>query len=162
VLEPTGANPGSLELEITESLLVEDLEETIAIMHALRSRGLRFSLDDFGTGYSSLAYLKRLPLDQLKIDGSFVRDMLGDATSRAIAQAIIWLSREMHLPLLAEGVETEEQRDWLAGLGCHAYQGYLFSPPVPVEQFQLLLDGVRKEEGSGAEAAPGICRTGRL
>jgi diguanylate cyclase (GGDEF)-like protein/PAS domain S-box-containing protein len=161
VLESTGANPKSLELEITESLLVEDLEETIAIMNALRSRGLRFSLDDFGTGYSSLAYLKRLPLDQLKLDGSFVRDMLGDATSRAIAHAIIWLSGEMNLPLLAEGVETEEQRDWLAGLGCHAYQGYLFSRPVPVEQFQLLLDRVREEEESGAAAAPWICRTGR-
>jgi diguanylate cyclase (GGDEF)-like protein/PAS domain S-box-containing protein len=161
VLESTGANPKSLELEITESLLVEDLEETIAIMNALRSHGLRFSLDDFGTGYSSLAYLKRLPLDQLKIDGSFVRDMLGDATSRAIAHAIIWLSGEMNLPLLAEGVETEEQRDWLAGLGCHAYQGYLFSRPVPVEQFQLLLDRVREEEESGAAAAPWICRTGR-
>jgi len=161
VLESTGANPRSLELEITESLLVEDLEETIAIMNALRSRGLRFSLDDFGTGYSSLAYLKRLPLDQLKLDGSFVRDMLGDATSRAIAHAIIWLSGEMNLPLLAEGVETEEQRDWLAGLGCHAYQGYLFSRPVPVEQFQLLLDRVREEEESGAAAAPWICRTGR-
>ncbi len=161
VLESTGANPKSLELEITESLLVEDLEETIAIMNALRSHGLRFSLDDFGTGYSSLAYLKRLPLDQLKLDGSFVRDMLGDATSRAIAHAIIWLSGEVNLPLLAEGVETEEQRDWLAGLGCHAYQGYLFSRPVPVEQFQLLLDRVREEEESGAAAAPWICRTGR-
>lgn len=160
VLETTGANPKSLELEITESLLVEDLEATIAIMHALRSRGLRFSLDDFGTGYSSLAYLKRLPLDQLKIDGSFVRDMLGDATSRAIAHAIIWLSREMHLPLLAEGVETEEQRDCLAALGCHTYQGYLFSPPVPAEQFELLLEGVVREEESGDEAAPWISRKG--
>jgi EAL domain-containing protein (putative c-di-GMP-specific phosphodiesterase class I) len=155
VIEATGANPKRLELEITESLLVEDLEETIAIMTELRSRGLRFSLDDFGTGYSSLAYLKRLPLDRLKIDGGFVRDMVADATSRAIAHAIIWLSREMHLPLIAEGVETEEQRDCLAELGCHAYQGYLFSPPVPVEQFQLLLDrAVGEGERSGAEAAP--------
>ena len=159
VLEITGANPKSLELEITESLLVEDLEETIAIMNALRARGLRFSLDDFGTGYSSLAYLKRLPLDQLKIDGSFVRDMLGDATSRAIAHAIIWLSREMNLPLLAEGVETEEQRAWLADLGCHTYQGYLFSRPVPVRQFELLLEEARKDPGSSAEAAPWIGRT---
>lgn len=156
-LETTGANPGKLELEITESLLVEDLEETIGIMKALRARGLRFSLDDFGTGYSSLAYLKRLPLDRLKIDGSFVRDMVGDATSRAIAHAIIWLSREMHLPLLAEGVETEEQRACLEKLGCGAYQGYLFGPPVPVEQFQLRLDGVRGDGGSGGEAALSIC-----
>jgi diguanylate cyclase (GGDEF)-like protein/PAS domain S-box-containing protein len=160
-LRTAGADPRNLELEITESLLVEDLEETIAIMTELRSHGLRFSLDDFGTGYSSLAYLKRLPLDRLKIDGSFVRDMLADATSRAIAHAIIWLSREMNLPLLAEGVETEDQRDCLAHLGCHAYQGYLFSPPVPLEQFELLLDGaVREDEGSGTEAAPWIGRTG--
>ena len=82
--------------------------------------------------------------------------MLADATSRAIAHAIIWLSREMNLPLLAEGVETEEQRAWLADLGCHTYQGYLFSRPVPVRQFELLLEGAREEEGSGAEAAPWI------
>lgn len=138
-LESTGANPANLELEITESLLLEDLEETIAIMTELRSRGLRFSLDDFGTGYSSLAYLKRLPLDQLKIDGAFVRDMLVDATSGAIAHAIIWLSRAMHLSLLAEGVETEAQRAFLEDLGCHAYQGYLFSRPVPAEEFELLV-----------------------
>ena len=100
-----------------------------------------------------------LPLDQLKIDGSFVRDMLGDATSRAIAHAIIWLSREMNLPLLAEGVETEEQRAWLADLGCHTYQGYLFSRPVPVRQFELLLEEARKDPGSSAEAAPWIGRT---
>lgn len=138
-LESTGATPGNLELEITESMLLEDLEETIAIMHKLRSRGVRFSLDDFGTGYSSMAYLKRLPLDQVKIDRTFVRDMLADVTSRAIAQAIIWLSRAMKLSLIAEGVETEEQRACLAELGCDAYQGYLFSRPVPAEDFVLLL-----------------------
>ncbi len=138
-LESTGATPGNLELEITESMLLEDLEETIAIMHKLRSRGVRFSLDDFGTGYSSMAYLKRLPLDQVKIDRTFVRDMLADATNRAIAQAIIWLSRAMKLSLIAEGVETEEQRACLAELGCDAYQGYLFSRPVPAQDFVLLL-----------------------
>ena len=135
----TGADPHNLEIEITESLLLEDLEETIGIMEALRSRGIRFSLDDFGTGYSSLAYLKRLPLDQVKIDGTFVRDMLSDATSRAIAQAIIWLSRAMKLSLMAEGVETEEQRAMLEELGCVAYQGYLFSPAVPAQDFERLL-----------------------
>ena len=138
-LESNGANPAHLDLEITESMLLEDLEGTVAIMQELRSRGVRFSLDDFGTGYSSLAYLKRLPLDQLKIDRTFVRDMLADETSGAIAHAIIWLSRAMHLSLLAEGVETEEQLAWLSNLGCPAYQGYLFSPPVPVEEFERLL-----------------------
>jgi predicted signal transduction protein with EAL and GGDEF domain len=162
VLESTGAQAGNLELEITESMLLDDLQETIAVMTELRSRGVRFSLDDFGTGYSSLAYLKRLPLDRLKIDGTFVRDMLADATSRAIARAIIWLSRAMHLSLVAEGVETKEQLGCLQELGCYAYQGYLFSPPVPVEQFERLLDGINGEtEGSGTKAAPWFCSSVR-
>jgi EAL domain-containing protein (putative c-di-GMP-specific phosphodiesterase class I) len=138
-VESAGADPGKLDLEITESMLMEDVEETIGIMTQLRSRGVRFSLDDFGTGYSSLAYLKRLPLDQLKVDGVFVRDMLAEATSRAIAQAIIWLGGAMQLALIAEGVETEEQRACLEELGCRAYQGYLFSPAVPAEEFERLL-----------------------
>jgi diguanylate cyclase (GGDEF)-like protein/PAS domain S-box-containing protein len=141
VLQQTGADPQRLKLEITESLLVDNLDETIGIMKELKSHGVEFSLDDFGTGYSSLAYLKRLPLDQLKIDRAFVRDMLADAASSAIAQAIVSLSHAMSLSLLAEGVETEEQRLCLAGLGCDAYQGYLFSPPVPPEKFELLLMG---------------------
>ena len=149
-VESAGANPANLDLEITESLLMEDLEETIAIMTQLRLRGVRFSLDDFGTGYSSLAYLKRLPLDQLKVDGVFVRDMLADATSRAIAQAIIWLGRAMGLSLVAEGVETEEQRACLEKLGCRAYQGYLFSPAVPAEEFEDLL------ETAGAAGSEGL------
>ncbi len=146
VLEALGrteADPRKLKLEITESMLVDNLEETIEIMTRLKKRGVQFSLDDFGTGYSSLAYLKRLPLDQLKIDRAFVRDMLADAASSAIAQAIVSLSRAMHLSLLAEGVETEEQRASLDDLGCHAYQGYLFSPPVPVERFLSLLQAAR-------------------
>ena len=138
-LHRAGADPHRLKLEITESMLVDNLEETIAIMTALKAHGVQFSLDDFGTGYSSLNYLKRLPLDQLKIDRSFVRDMLADTTSSAIAHAIVSLSNAMDLSLMAEGVETEEQRVCLDGLGCHAYQGFLFSPPVPVEAFQDLL-----------------------
>ena len=136
----TGANPQRLKLELTESMLVDNIEAVIATMTELRSHGLRFSLDDFGTGYSSLTYLRRLPLDQLKIDRSFVRDMLVDATSGAIAQTIISLGRAMGLPVIAEGVETEEQRDFLAGLGCHSFQGYLFSRPLPLEEFELLLE----------------------
>jgi EAL domain-containing protein (putative c-di-GMP-specific phosphodiesterase class I) len=119
---------------------VENIEAVIATMTELRSHGLRFSLDDFGTGYSSLAYLRRLPLDQLKIDRSFVRDMLVDVASGAIAQTIISLGRVMGLPVIAEGVETEEQRDFLAGLGCNSFQGYLFSRPLPLEEFELLLE----------------------
>ncbi len=148
-----GANPANLDLEITESLLMEDLEETIGIMTQLRARGVRFSLDDFGTGYSSLAYLKRLPLDQLKVDGVFVRDMLGDATSRAIAQAIIWLGRAMDLSLVAEGVETEQQRACLEELGCRAYQGYLFSAAVPAAEFEDLL---KTASAKGSEGLRGF------
>ena len=147
-LSCTGIDPGLLKLEITESMLLDNLEETVASMHDLKSHGVRFSLDDFGTGYSSLAYLKRLPLDQLKIDRAFVRDMLADPTSSAIARTIVSLSQAMDLSLLAEGVETEEQRASLASLGCHAWQGYLFSPPVPADQFQQFLS----ETGS-ADAA---------
>jgi diguanylate cyclase (GGDEF)-like protein/PAS domain S-box-containing protein len=143
-LYQTGANPRRLKLELTESMLVDDVEAVIATMTELRSHGIRFSLDDFGTGYSSLAYLRRLPLDQLKIDRSFVRDMLVDVTSGAIAQTIISLGKVMGLPVIAEGVETEEQRDFLAGLGCHTFQGYLFSKPLPLEEFELLLDESRK------------------
>jgi diguanylate cyclase (GGDEF)-like protein/PAS domain S-box-containing protein len=142
-LQRTGADPKKLKLEITESMLMDNLEETIEIMTHLKECGVQFSLDDFGTGYSSLAYLKRLPLNQLKIDRAFVRDMLIDAASNAIAQAIVSLSRAMQLSLLAEGVETEEQRTTLADLGCDAYQGYLFSPPVPAEQLPSLLTATR-------------------
>jgi diguanylate cyclase (GGDEF)-like protein/PAS domain S-box-containing protein len=139
-LDRTGANPKSLRLELTESTLVENLDDIIAKMAELKSHGLRFSLDDFGKGYSSLAYLKRLPLDRLKIDRAFVRDILVDSTSGAIAQTIISLGRAMRLSVIAEGVETQEQRGFLTGLGCHSFQGYLFSRPLPVEQFQAFLD----------------------
>jgi diguanylate cyclase (GGDEF)-like protein len=138
-IDHSGANPKSLTLELTESVLVENVEEVIAKMTELKSHGLKFSLDDFGTGYSSLSYLKRLPLDELKIDLSFVRDALKDASGGAIVQAIISLGRAMSLPVIAEGVETEEQRKFLASLGCHAFQGYLFSRPVSVEDFERLL-----------------------
>jgi EAL domain-containing protein (putative c-di-GMP-specific phosphodiesterase class I) len=137
-LERTAANPRRLKLELTESLLVENVKDIIEKMSALKSKGVGFSLDDFGTGYSSLSYLKRLPLDQLKIDRSFVRDILLDISSGAIAQAVISLGRAMGLSVIAEGVETEEQRDFLARLGCHAYQGYLFGRPLPLEQFEQL------------------------
>ncbi len=139
ILDRTGANPKNLKLELTESMFVDDLEDVVAKMTALKSKGLRFSLDDFGMGYSSLGYLRRLPLDQLKIDQEFVRDILIDASSSAIAQSIISLSRAMGLSVIAEGVETEGQRDFLARLGCHSFQGFLFSGPVSLEEFESLL-----------------------
>jgi EAL domain-containing protein (putative c-di-GMP-specific phosphodiesterase class I) len=138
VLDHTGANPQCLDLELTESMLLEDVEGVIAKMTLLKAHGVRFSLDDFGTGYSSLSYLKRLPLDQLKIDRSFVQDILGDAGSRAIAQSIISLGRALGLTVIAEGVETTEQRDLLTCHGCHAFQGFLYGRPLPLDEFQRL------------------------
>ena len=133
VLEHTGAEPGKLKLELTESLLLDDVADAIAKMTALKDRGVGFSLDDFGTGYSSLAYLKRLPLDQLKIDQSFVRDILTDPNDAAIAKTIVALARSLGLAVIAEGVETEAQRDFLVLQDCHAFQGYLFGRPGPAD-----------------------------
>jgi EAL domain-containing protein (putative c-di-GMP-specific phosphodiesterase class I) len=135
VLQSTGANPQRLKLELTESLLVDHIEEVIAKMLALQAKGVGFSLDDFGTGYSSLSYLKRMPLDQLKIDQSFVRDVLSDANDAAIAKTIIALAHSLGLSVIAEGVETSAQRDFLADAGCHAYQGYYSSRPLPIDLF---------------------------
>ena len=142
-----GSNPRALKLELTESMLAENLDEVIAKMTELKSHGLSFSLDDFGTGYSSLSYLKRLPLDQMKIDRAFVRDMMVDATSGAIAQTILSLGRAMGLSVIAEGVETEEQRGFLAGLGCHSFQGFLFSHPLPLKEFQAFREKYAKRAG---------------
>ncbi|UCV01266.1 EAL domain-containing protein [Acidovorax radicis] len=139
VLAITGAPSGQLKLELTESVLVEDMETTIATMAALRSYGVGFSLDDFGTGYSSLSYLKRMPLDQLKIDQSFVRDLFTDPNDAAIVDTIIGLSRNLGLEVIAEGVETPEQRALLAEAGCQLYQGYLFSRPLSVDLLEAFL-----------------------
>jgi diguanylate cyclase (GGDEF)-like protein/PAS domain S-box-containing protein len=139
VLEQTGANPHRLKLELTESLFVTDMEIAAAKMSTLKARGVEFSLDDFGTGYSSLSYLKRLPLKQLKIDQSFVRDVLTDSNDAAIAIMIVALARSLGLEVIAEGVENVEQRQFLFDHGCPSYQGYLFSPPVPIARFDTLL-----------------------
>jgi EAL domain-containing protein (putative c-di-GMP-specific phosphodiesterase class I) len=138
-LAQTGANPKNLELELTESMLVENFGEVVARMTELKSHGLKFSLDDFGTGYSSLSYLSRLPLDRLKIDRAFVRDILTSDRGGAIAQAIISLGNAMDLSVMAEGVETVDQRTYLASIGCHLYQGYLLSRPVPIDELEKFL-----------------------
>jgi EAL domain-containing protein (putative c-di-GMP-specific phosphodiesterase class I) len=114
---------------------VANVEHTIDSMLALKGRGIGFALDDFGTGYSSLSYLKRLPLDQLKIDQSFVRDVLSDPNDAAIARTILGLGQTLGLDVIAEGVENPNQRDFLAEHGCRAFQGYLFGRPVVAEQF---------------------------
>lgn len=136
VLETTGADPQKLKLELTESVLATNVDEIIEKMFALKVQGIGFSLDDFGTGYSSLSYLKRMPLDQLKIDQSFVRDVLTDLNDAVIAKTIIALSRSLGLSVIAEGVETAEHMDFLADSGCHLYQGYFFSRPLPSSEFE--------------------------
>ncbi|MGJ7460411.1 EAL domain-containing protein [Halomonas sp. MA07-2] len=133
ILEATGAPACLLKLEVTESLLLEARDEARRRMLELRERGVRFALDDFGTGYSSLAYLKRLPLDQLKIDQSFVRDLLEDEASEAIVASTLALAQSLQLEVVAEGVESSPQRVWLVAHGCRVLQGYLFGRPVPVE-----------------------------
>jgi EAL domain-containing protein (putative c-di-GMP-specific phosphodiesterase class I) len=150
IVNRTGARPENLRLELTESMLSHSIEDTVAKIGELRSHGVRFSLDDFGTGYSSLSYLKQLPISRLKIDRAFVRDILVDAASGAIAQTIISLGRALDLSVIAEGVETEEQRGFLAGMGCHSYQGYLFSRPLPREEFEKFLDEFAQKHSSGA------------
>ena len=140
VLQETGANPQRLKIELTESLLITQVEEVIAKMSALKARGVGFSLDDFGTGYSSLSYLKRLPLDQLKIDQGFVSHVLTDNNDAAIARMIVALSDSLGLEVIAEGVEHAEQRDFLAQNGCHAYQGYFFSRPLPLDALEAYAD----------------------
>ena len=132
----SGADPRRLKLELTESVIIEEIDTVIDRMSLLKSHGVMFSLDDFGTGYSSLAYLKRLPLDQLKIDQSFVRDVLDDPNDAAIVRSIIALGQSLGLTLIAEGVETAPQRDFLAAQGCPACQGYLFSKPLPLPEFE--------------------------
>ncbi len=145
-LERTGANPLKLKLELTESLLVSNVEDIIIKMTKLKAKGVSFSLDDFGTGYSSLTYLKRLPLDQLKIDQGFVRDVLIDLNDAAIAKMVIALAESMGLVVIAEGVENEQQRRFLAHHGCHAYQGYLFSKPLPLEDFEAYITVAARDE----------------
>jgi EAL domain-containing protein (putative c-di-GMP-specific phosphodiesterase class I) len=128
----TAAPPHRLKLELTESLLVKDIEDTIAKMLALKAQGVGFSLDDFGTGYSSLSYLKRLPLDQLKIDQSFLHEALSNPKDAAIVRATVALGKSLGMTVIAEGVETQAQRDFLISEGCYNFQGYYFGRPAPL------------------------------
>jgi diguanylate cyclase (GGDEF)-like protein/PAS domain S-box-containing protein len=138
-LQHSGADPSRLKLELTETLVLDDIDDTVRKMSALKALGCRFSLDDFGTGYSSLAYLRRLPLDELKIDQSFVRDITIDSNDDAIVRAIIAMAHSLGLDTVAEGVETEAQRQFLHRHGCNAFQGYLFGRPLPREEFEAQL-----------------------
>jgi len=142
VIETHRIDPSRLKLELTESVVLDDLDDIVTKMHALKALGIGLSMDDFGTGYSSLSHLKQLPLDQLKIDRSFVRDIVTDPNDAVMVQTIIDMAHNFRLNVIAEGVESEAQLDFLKRHGCMAYQGYLFSKPVPVEEFEALLGGL--------------------
>jgi EAL domain-containing protein (putative c-di-GMP-specific phosphodiesterase class I) len=144
ILRASGLPAGCLDLEITESLMMEDVQEFIARLHALKDLGVQLSVDDFGTGYSSLAYLKRFPLDALKIDRSFVRDITTDPEDATITVAIIGLAHSLRLKVVAEGVETAEQLALLAANGCDEMQGYLFSAPAAPEECAKMLQDDRR------------------
>lgn len=136
ILDTTGADPQLLKLELTESFLVDDVDDVIAKMSALKARGVSFSIDDFGTGYSSLAYIKQMPFDQLKIDRSFVREILNNPNDATIARSIIGLADSLGLEVIAEGVENEDQYAFLKQAGCRAFQGYFFSRPRSMDDFE--------------------------
>jgi diguanylate cyclase (GGDEF)-like protein/PAS domain S-box-containing protein len=141
-IRTAGVAPHKLKLELTESLLVEEFDVTVAKMTSLKEMGVCLALDDFGMGYSSLSYLKRLPLDELKIDREFVKDILTDANDAAIARTIIGLAQSLGLGVIAEGVETQEQRAFLAQQGCYEYQGFLFCKPLPIEELEEFMDSL--------------------
>ena len=145
VVARNGIDAGRLKLELTESMLIDDLPQVIDKMRRIQDLGVSFSLDDFGTGYSSLTHLKRLPMNQLKIDQSFVRDLLADPDDAMICQTIVALGHNLGMQVIAEGVETQGQLDFLAGIGCDAFQGYLFGRPMPPEALLVLEDSMKNE-----------------
>ena len=148
ILLMTRADPRRLMLELTESLVLADIESAMRKMKSLKAMGVAFSMDDFGTGYSSLAYLTRLPLDELKIDKSFVARLPGSRNDEVIAQTVISMGRSLSLSVIAEGVETAAQRDALHAYGCHAYQGYLIARPLPIDQFLAVFFDSRAKGGT--------------
>jgi len=152
VIDETGVDPGLLELEITETSVMADPEHHIAVLHELKALGMSLAIDDFGTGYSSLSYLQRLPVDCLKIDRSFVTSLPTSQRACTLAGAIIALARAMGLKVVAEGVETEAQAEFLKASGCHEFQGFLFARPMPAQAFACAHLG-------GAPVEP-VARTG--
>ncbi len=149
LVRTAGVDPAMLEIEITESALMQATETASEILRGLRGMGMRIAIDDFGTGYSSLTYLKRFPVDALKIDQAFTRQVTSQSDDAAIVEAILAMARSLRLATVAEGVETEAQRDWLAARGCDAMQGFLLSPPVPASELPQVLERIA---GSTARA----------
>jgi EAL domain-containing protein (putative c-di-GMP-specific phosphodiesterase class I) len=138
-LKESQCNPEWLEFEITESHIIQDVNKSIKILQELSEMGIKISIDDFGTGYSSLAYLKQLPIDKLKIDQSFVRDILTDENDREIVRTIIAMAKNLHMNVIAEGVETKEQKEFLVQNGCYEIQGYFYYKPLPIQEINTIL-----------------------
>ena len=145
ILAETGLPPGLFELEITESSLIEDMDEVHANLTAIRQMGIAIAIDDFGTGYSSLRYLSSLPIDSLKIDSSFITKMATSKGMKSIIESTIVMAHSLHMPVIAEGVSTQEQLDFLAARGCDQIQGYLCSPPLPPDELEIFLDNHHPE-----------------
>jgi EAL domain-containing protein (putative c-di-GMP-specific phosphodiesterase class I) len=141
VLAETGLTASLLELEITESMVVQNPAHAVALLDGLKAMGVRLSIDDFGTGYSSLSYLKRFPIDNLKIDRSFIQDLPADGEDAAITRAIIAMAHSLKLTVIAEGVETDRQRQFLRQHNCNEMQGFLYSKPLNATAFRALLEG---------------------
>jgi EAL domain-containing protein (putative c-di-GMP-specific phosphodiesterase class I) len=150
VLSLHGLPPQSLELELTESILIQDAEETLRKLQALATLGVQLAIDDFGTGYSSLSYLKRFPIHKLKIDRSFVQDLPDDESDTAIVNAIIQMAKSLHMKVIAEGVETIEQSDFLIAAACNEYQGFLCTPALEAGKFEdfALRHGLANQSGA--------------
>jgi EAL domain-containing protein (putative c-di-GMP-specific phosphodiesterase class I) len=149
-LAEVGLEPQWLELEMTESILIQDAQEALHRLQALAQLGVKLAIDDFGTGYSSLAYLKRFPIGRLKIDRSFIQGLPGDESDAGIVRAIANMARALHLELIAEGIETEAQRQFMRQVGCEQYQGFLHSPAIDVVSFEGLLDRAGAAKASSA------------
>ena len=143
ILEQTGLNPTCLELEITESAFLKTTDQVIAKLERLRSAGIRIALDDFGTGYSFLSYLKELPMSTLKIDRSFIRNLLDDPKAKSLTRSIITIGHLLGMNVVAEGIETQEQRAYLASIECDCFQGYLIQKPLPGKQLYEWLETTR-------------------
>ena len=144
-VQQSGLPPSRIVVELTESMLMDNIQASLERMHALKQLGVTMAIDDFGTGYSSLSYLKKFPLDELKIDRSFVMDLPGTHADVAIVQAVINLGHSLGMSVIAEGVETAAQLACIATLGCNNYQGFLFSKPLPLDQFVALLVQERRQ-----------------
>jgi len=139
LLIETGCKSEWVELELTEGQIMSNPEESIKVLNQIKDIGVELAVDDFGTGYSSLAYLKRLPIDKLKIDRAFIKDLPDDDEDAAITKAVIALAKSLNLKLIAEGVETQEQRDFIVENGCHNIQGYFYSKPIPADEMRAFL-----------------------